>query len=1093
MALGGPSQVIESLIKNDIPIYTSLCKTVVKSINTISNFDKNELNDSLKNFKKINGIMPLYLTMMDQIMDSFTTRSNPNNNLQELLGYYEQQEIKDSQGKVVQAKKTGYAIIDTTSQLSNLIKNIVSSIESLTNPKLFGFGKIPIIKFNIKRIGKVLRSLCNDLISSLNDVNIDPRSISILLGDGEIIEQSNDILKETNLSNEKVFENFIDMSKTITRKPKMGIIDGISTILSLIKNIIEMDFGFKKIIKFHIKVLVLRNMWKYLITDMFNVFNPNTIESTDKILSIIVGNDNKEDAFIYKLAKFLNESKKLTEILANTSIMALPKSLSLIYLVDLLIDIINKYKIIIDIDLTPLIDYGKNLNKFLDSIKNTTNTINEIYKSFPNFVQVKLFTLGIRRFNKIIQSLNNLFKDKNGNPLNIDSQLLLKKIDSLKDIFNNLKQVFIEVTLCGLLAGPVAIACLLLSIVIWPIVKLVNFIGNELSKLKMVALQKDMSSLVIILGIMGVALVVLAGLAIVTKLVVNAGLWIMGAFVLMVGVLFVIWGISEVLNQIQWVKMSIEMISLLLILGLIVSAIGVLYLLSLVTEKLEGKWEQLFIALRAISVVLVIIIGFGFLLGIIGGLMAMSVIGFGAILAMVVMITTIIASLNEIANAEIKKDDIQSKLKIIGSIIAGEGNEDEWTLKYFINNLGKGWRNGKNKTKKIRKIVDNIKEIVDNLNEIGKYTLNTTSITNNLQTVYDVVTGTLAPEIVDGKETGNYKVSGLIGFIDTLNGSIKKQKTLRKANQSLRKLRRTTNIIKDMCDNLNEIMKFNIKPDAIGEQLEKIWTVIGKVQEKINEMMKTDDQTQETMTRIQRREERRRMRHERKKMRIGNQTLGKVDAVLEEIASIVDSVNSIKDFKVESSDVETKMDDIFAVINTIQTQIDTKLNIANNPSDKLKYLTQLGEAFSTFSIVQDDTEESTKFMGNIGTFIEKINTIDNTEITKTRDIFKDMVKSVKDLNDNFEKLSKTMDKDIAKSLEKMNEQLEKSGGMFNAGVQTTSQTSTTSQTQPTDQSNMDNTLKAQLAQQLANDSETLGYMEEIVRLLKTNKFRVITT
>jgi hypothetical protein len=771
--------------------------------------------------------------------------------------------------------------------------------------------------------------------------------------------------------------------------------------------------------------------------------------------------------------------------------MALPKSVTLIYILDLLIDIIDKYKKLINIDLNPLIDYGKNLNKFLDSIKNTTNTINNIYKSFPNFVQVKLFTLGIRRFNKIIQSLNNIFKDKNGNPLNIDSQLILKNIDTLKDIFNNLKQVFIEVTLCGLLAGPAVIACLLLSIAIWPIVWLVNVIGKALSKLKMVTLQKDMSSLVIILGIMGTALAVLAGLAIVTKLVVNAGLWIIGAFVLMAGVLFIMWGISKVLNKIQWIKMSIEMASLLLILGLIVAAIGVLYLLSLVTEKLEGKWGQLFIALGAISVVLAIIIGFGFLLGVIGGLMAMSVIGFGAILAIVIMITTIITSLNEIADTEIKKDDIQSKLKVIGGLISGEGSDEEWTLKYFMNQIGKGWGKGKRRTRKIRKIVDNIKEIVDNLNEIGKYTLNTTNITNNLQTVYDVITGTLTPEIVEGKETGNYKVSGLIGFIDTLEQSIKKQKTLRKANQSLRKLRRTTNIIKDMCDNLNEIMKFNIETDSIGEQLEKIWTVIGKVQEKINEMMKTDGKTQETMTRIQRRDERRRMRHERKKMKIANQTLGKVDAVLEEIASIVDSVNSIKDFNVKTKDIEEKIGSIFTVINTIQTEIDKNINIDSNPSDKIQYLSQLGEALSSFTLVSEDTEESTKFMGNIGTFIEKINTIDNTEIAKTRDIFKDMVKSVKDLNDNFEKLSKTMDKDIAKSLEKMNGQLEKSGGLFNNGVQTTSQTSTTSQTQPTNQSNMDNTLKTQLTQQLMNDNEALGYMEEIIRLLKSNKFKVV--
>ena len=493
MALGGPSQVIESLIKNDIPTYTNLCKVIIKSINTMGDFDKNELNVGIINFKKISGIIPYYLTMMDQIIDSLTTKSNPNNNLQELLGYYEQQEIKDSSGKVLQAKKTGYALIDTTSQIGNLIKNITSSIESLTNPKLFGFGKIPIIKYNIKQIGKVLKNLCNDIVLTLKDVNIDSKSLAVLFGDGEILEQSNDILRETGTKNNMAFENFIDMSKTITKKPKMGIVEGISAILGIIKNIMEIDFGFKNIIKFQVKVFILRKMWKVLVTDMFNVFNPTTIKAADKILTIIIGKDNnKEDAFIYKLTKFLNESKKLTEILANISIMALPKSTVLIYIIDLLINIIDKYKKMIDVDLNPLIDYSKNLNKFLDSIKNITNTINDIYKSFPNFVQVKLFTLGIRRFNNIIQSLNNIFKDKNGNPLNIDSQLILKNIYTLKDILNNLKQLFIEVTLCGLFAGPAVIASLLLSIAIWPIVALVNVIGKALSRLKMVTIQKDM-------------------------------------------------------------------------------------------------------------------------------------------------------------------------------------------------------------------------------------------------------------------------------------------------------------------------------------------------------------------------------------------------------------------------------------------------------------------------------------------------------------------------------------------------------------------------------------------------------------------------
>lgn len=1171
MALADPVSVINELTDN-VKNYGKLTMAVIKNITSLNGVDKKDFNEGLKKFKQLNNVAPLYLSLMDQILDSFTTKSNPNNDIKTLLGYYENKHLEDNGGKVETKVTTGYAVIDSVNQIGTLIKNVTSSITTLADPKLFGFGSVFIIKRNIKKMSKVLESLCNDLMGAFKGMKFNKNELSVIFGEPESIVQLNDInkvddLKTTMDGKEVTGKNGIkDTTKIITKKPKMGIIEGMLSIVNLIKSVLDMDLGIGKMIKFHFRAKRMKKIWNTMITNFFTGFSEEEIKKKNILLTLLAGkDDNDDDCFIVKFQRFLESLNSINTYLGMIGFNGLfgKKSerqknringifLTLEFILDKCDNLVKR-----KLRNEKLSD----INIFLGTFEKMILSINKLAKISPNRIQRLFIQMGVKNVCKIIHYIADMFKSEidfktlstniktineifnNVKQVFIDITIIgllalpitifmfpimaalwgikvmmrklskievqediVTKIEALKDTFKNLTNVFLLVTLCGALAIPATVGAFVTMICLLALVPMLIGIQKLLSFVKFQKLEADTKSLLITLGLMVGAIVVLYLLAMASQKIVKVGLWILLGFAMMIAILLVMWGIQKIISNIQWVKMNLQMFSLLITLGLMVAAIGILYLLAIVTEKMEGKWKQLFIALGAISVVLVIIIGFGLLLGVIGGLMAASTIGFGAILAIIVMIAMTITTLNELADTNIKKDKIQAKLKVIGSIIASEGSDKEWTLKYFMNQIGKGWGKGKRQTKKIRKMVDNIKEIVDTLNEIQKITLDPIKINGNLQTVYDVITGTITGEFKldsEGNMTANeVKVTGLIGFITILDKSIEKQKILRKANQSLRKLRRTTNIIKDICDNLNEIMKFNIEPNSIIEQLGKIWSVIGAVQQNINDMMKTDGKSQETMTRIQRREERRRMRHERKKMRIANQTLGKVDAILEEVASIVDSINSIKDFKVDIKEIigdvkdpnnpGGKLGEIFKVIDAIQTQIDTKLNIATNPSDKLKYLTQLGEAFSTFSIVQGDTEESTKFMGQIGTFIEKINTIDNTQLEKTKDIFKDMVKSVKDLNTNFEKLSKTMDKDIAKSLEKMNGRLEKSGGLFNTNVQTTSQTSTTSQTQSTNQSDMDNTLKAQLAQQLAYDSETLGYMEEIVRLLKTNKFRVIT-
>lgn len=1152
-----PADIVK-YAQNDIPAYNKLCIAVIKSLESANNTDKKDFNKGIKRFKQLNNIVPMYLELMNNILDSFTTRINPNNDIVALLKHYEnEEETKDSNGKITKVKKTGYAVIDAVSQITTLIKNMVESVKALNDPKMFGLFKSMITKWNIKKMIQIIGSMVKDIVNEFKGLTVEGLDLGLILGDPETITQNNNIIdKGVGEKGNSLGKD--DKTITVTRKPRMGIIEAVTTIISSMLQLVQTKFGLGELIRFRINAWLFAKMWKVTFDVFLKQFKDFDFKGSRTILEELCGDGANKAGLLDKMMSVIEQIESLSVTLQSIpSKFAREKYLkrkqdsiiNMFGLVDLIMNkiaelekkgsvnedyveglnsTIKEYanifgilkgmsknsisveglkKILVGIRCIDII-YGKikdSVKSFNDNVAESIQNINlafnsflevciNIRKSISSIIFIKMFyntiIKGIRRINLILNKLSEITQNIDFNTLEARLKSTLKIFGTLIIIIGSLMITFLSFVALGkviknltlkdwAMIGLGIVSMIAVLGIIWGLTKLIQIMKLDQSKI-------EFKNLAIIIGLMIAVLGMLYLITIVAdKLKGRYGLiWM--AIGVITGMVVIAIGLLKLLEVAKLPRLEMQLLLLIIAIGALIILIGAVYLMSIASEKLKGRYGWIWAGLGVIVGFIAILAGLGALMS--TGVAA-AVIGMGVGLLLAVMGAAIavketleaIASIGDIKFDQTKiMNNIYKVTKLINS---GYDEEKQQSgIKGLIEKVGLiGISGAKRKLKKIKKIVNTVKKIVEILNEIQKYQLKGDVITNNLGVVYDVITSIKT-------ENGNL---GIVGFFKSLDDVFQTKKMLKRTKKIFRKVKKVVRVIKNICKDLNTIKDYKFTSGEITSKITNIFEVIDTIKSEIDK--KLSPVATDTNERINNRLKRKHLRREKRMMKKVDKTLGKVDAVVEEIASIVENINSIKDFNVKSSDVETKIEDIFAVISTLETKINESLNIDSNPSVKIQYLAQLGDALSSFAFISEDTEGSEKVMGNIGTFIEKINTIDNTEIAKTRDIFKDMVQSVKDLNTNFEKLSKTMDKDIAKSLGKMNEQLEKSGGLFNNGVQTTSQTSTTSQTQSTNQSDMDNTLKAQLAQQLAYDSETLGYMEEIVRLLKTNKFRVITT
>lgn len=1040
------SNVVE-VIKSNTNMINAVLKNIITASSVVEKIDIKKFQENTRKFNDVSSIMDTYLDVLDSVLNSISKTSSNKIGLDEMLHYYEKVEISNTDGKNIKNIKSGYRIIDATSQLGILFKNIVDSINNLGG---LG-GKENMLSFYLKTkvASEMIKSTLEDMLTTIVDaitgINTDKLSKAqqLLIGDPEVVEQINDIIREDSKDkNGSTGSSLIDLSKTKTIKAKQGLLEGISTIFAIINSVTNFSLNPLKFILFKFKLKIIRTHIIEILKMMNNLVPPAQRKSIRSGLEFLIGDgqtpgvlgDEKDSkngimGLIACLNVIVNKIKKTAIIFGIKQIHELmSEGLSNImgYIKTVLQIVNNKYtKNLLGETLTGKSPISQ-LSKLFDQLSGLATSLLQIaFKGLILTTMEKFVVKTVDILLNIVEKISTIFvKFNSQNDLNI----IIDQIKNLKDIFVNLNILALVIIGFAVITTPAIIAAFLSIGFIWALMwclKGIIFILELFPDKAIRNISKDILKLAIIFySLIAIELALIAVAAIIEEYWELMLFGLIGTIILLGLAIGALRLISLATKKGLDIKTMLALLLLTAILGALTIVMLLLVGISFIVQYIEwsalGKALLLFVAVLGVLIVIGALLSFGSsILLPIAGILGISIAIIVGILIGMLSIFAIILGVQktilEIQNIKINKKLLIQKIEDLFSIVF------EVTGSILDKRLGESGdgtfiklRRAKRLLNKINKVFDKLVGVARSLTELSKITI-PNNVSDKIQLLFNTIFG----------EKDDDKSFAIVPIISKMEELVEKRKTTRKAKRLLKQVCGVTEQLANISKSLNDIANFNIEESAIQSGLTKIFNTVDFVQQQIDEkLIKVDENTTE-------RAKRRALRQNKKKMRQAAKALGKADEVLMEIESIVDSFNNIKDFKLEKSTIETAISGIFANIDSFIQMIDKNtigggvdMN-SGDFEDKLDALERISSIIRGFIPESDEVDRHKNFIENNIKFLGKINDINLEKLQTSEHLFARMAEFSKTINGNFEDLANSLNEKIAPLLEELKELMDK--------------------------------------------------------------------
>lgn len=1031
------SNVVE-VIKSNTSMVNAVFKNIITASSIMEKIDIKKFQENTRKFNDVSSIMNTYLDILDSVLNSISTSSSNKNGLDKMLKYYEKIEISNAGGKKIKNIKSGYKIIDATAQLSILFKNIVDSINNLGG---LG-GKENMLSFYLKTkvASKIIKSTLEDMLTTIVDaitsINTDKLSKAqqLLIGDPEVVEQLNDIIREDSKDkNGSTESSLIDLSKTRTIKAKQGLLEGISTIFAIINSVTNFSLNPLKFILFKIKLKIIRTHIIEILKMMSNLVPTTQRKSIRSGLEFLIGDDKKPGVFgsnnskISQLVKIFDQLSELTTPLLRIAFKGLI-----------------------------LISMEKYVVKTIDILLNMVKKISKIFVKFNS---------------------------------QKDLSMIIGQIKDLKDIFVNLNILALAIIGFATIATPAIIAAFLSMGFIWALIwclKGIIFVLELFPDKAIRNISRDILKLAIIFySLIAIELALIAIATITSKYWDIMLFGLIGTIILLGLAIGALWLISLATQKGIDIKTILALLLFTAILGALTIVMLLLVGISFIVQYIEwsalGKALLLFVAVLGVLIVIGALLSFGSsILLPIAGILGISIAIIVSILIGMLSIFTIILgtqkTILEIQNITLNKKLLIQKIEDLFSIVF---DVTELILDKRLGRAGDGTfvklRRAKRLLNKINKVFDKLVGVARSLTELSKITI-PNNISDKIQFLFNVIFG----------KNDDIESFAIVPTISKMEELVEKRKATRKAKRLLRQVCGVTGQLANISKSLNDIANFNIEESAIQSGLTKIFNTIDFVQQQIDEkLIKVDENTTE-------RAKRRALRQNKKKMRQAANALGKADEVLLEIESIVDGFNKIKDFKLEKSTIETTISGIFTNIDSFIQMIDKNtigggVDMSSGSfEDKLDALERISSIIKGFIPENDEVDRHKNFIDNNIKFLDKINDINLEKLQTSERLFARMAEFSETINGNFEDLADSLNEKIAPLLEELKGLMDKKQ---NSPIQNT--ISSNNQSTGFVGENYNNTQKLKDINMSIDD--VADKINDMISILRTQTIKVETT
>lgn len=576
-----------------------------------------------------------------------------------------------------------------------------------------------------------------------------------------------------------------------------------------------------------------------------------------------------------------------------------------------MVDVITGLRVIIESvnDMSPILKKSKNEFKLL---KESIKDLKDIFDAIKDikvglFVKLKLKMLmgTLQLVQRIIRKIANMRRVR----------AAAHKMALIQSFFISLSLLMLTIILVAPVFLLVPLAMLAILLGVWLFSLMMKVITKLLRKIALRSVYAMLLIAIIVLCLVVVVMMLML-VAQMAQPIVESSLWILGLMAVLIVFVVLLAVLGAILNAISTVMAAAiaGLVIMIIVVALLFVVIAMVYGM---TSMAKAIFENIGVLTGAVFGLIPIIVA-AIAVGAAGWGAMFALPGMGMATALMAMLFVMFIQLRIIqaVNLDIKK--IKKNIRNVKSavdLVEGCFNTTFSFRKMMRQAAAAG------QLRRVSRIVRQIEKIVRQLNRIQKFKLKKAAIKKNIDNVWKVVdqieaeiSGRVDPSLVSGPFWKRWKAQAAA------------RRRQNQFNNMLRRVNRILGTVHRIIEQLNKIQEFKLKDKAIENNLDSVFKVVDKIEERLNanETLPPDFDSKDVVEFFKKKTA------EALARRAGANKIKRTEMILAKLLNITETLKSIQDIKLNEKTVIEKIEMLYRFVDLIEEKINQEEKLPDN-------------------------------------------------------------------------------------------------------------------------------------------------------------------
>lgn len=547
----------------------------------------------------------------------------------------------------------------------------------------------------------------------------------------------------------------------------------------------------------------------------------------------------------------------------------------------------------------------KRLKSIVNDLKDVFDTIKDIHIGLFFGLKMRRLVRAIGHIQRVVRRVARIRRLASAHA----------KILLIQSFFTALSLTMLTIVLASPIFLIAPLALLVIALSMWVFSRVMKIITRILRKIALRSVIALLLMSIVVLALFAVAMMlyVLGQLA---QPVVMASLWILAMLGVMI-VLVVLMGVlGVILNSLSSVLITsiVGLVILLVVLGFLFAVTIMLAIIAPMAKVICDNLGVLIGATFGIIPILAAAIAIG-MTGL-GAIIALPGMGLATALMGMLFIMFIQLRVIQTVNLDIKK--IKKNINNIKSAV--DMVESAFNTTFSFRNMLNGAA-AVGRVRKVNRIVRQIEKIVRQLNRIQQFKLNKSAIKKNIDNVWKVV------DQIEAEITGRVDESLVSGpFLKRWKAQASARRRQNQFNNMLRRVDRILGTVHRIIGQLNKIQDFKLEDKTIVNNLDNVFMVVDKIEERINanETLPPDFTAKDVVDLFKKKTA------EMLARKAGTNKIKRTEMILAKLLNITETLKSIQDIKLNEDTVIEKIDVLYRFVDLIEEKINQEEKLPDN-------------------------------------------------------------------------------------------------------------------------------------------------------------------